>query len=187
MHAAYTGGTKTPDPLWCVVGPVSYTHLDVYKRQESLGACGSAAFLAMGSLLAAGRKLNLSAHTVRRVLTIDVYKRQASRPVSKTVFPRIRPFLRRYWNSSIRPVSYTHRGIPAHSLGVAIPGAAVLDPQAGEGSLAVPVIPYEHAVVMLGVLIQQSCGNKTPNNLGRNLSLIHIWTHNTWRHRCQNC
>ena len=42
------------------------------KKAESLGACGSAAFLAMGSLLAAGRKLNLSAHTVRRVLTIKI-------------------------------------------------------------------------------------------------------------------
>ena len=51
---------------------------------------------------------------------------------------------------------------PFETAAVPVVGA----PQAGEGSLAVPVIPYEHAVVMLGVLIQQSCGNKTPNNLG---------------------
>jgi len=36
------------------------------KKAESLGAYGAAAFLAMGSLPGAGRKLNPSAHAVRR-------------------------------------------------------------------------------------------------------------------------
>ena len=64
-------------------------------------------------------------------------------------------------------------GVALETAAVPVVGA----PQAGEGSLAVPVIPYEHAVVMLGVLIQQSCGNKTPNNLGRNPALFQVGVH----------
>ena len=37
MHAAYTGGTKTPDPLWCVVGRAGRgPHAAGYLAREAM-------------------------------------------------------------------------------------------------------------------------------------------------------
>ena len=98
-------------------------------------------------------------------------------PVQGTVTHEVDGSLKHIHGPAVRDIRQAEADGFVAASGVAFETAAVPvigAPQAGEGSLAVPVVADKHAVVMLGILIQQTSVDKAPDYLGRNAPLFQI-------------